>query len=640
MSYIFKEAESFTNLGGWVIDPQSMQQMGSAYIMAHGYGVPVEDAETYIEVEEDGTYSVWVRTRDWTKVWGRGTPAGRFTVIVNGETLPTELGTNGSEWKWQKAGEVTLSKGKALVALHDLTGFNGRCDALYFTNVPGEIPEQDNEKMKAFRREKANVTISDVEEELDLVVAGGGMAGLCTALTASRQGLHVVLISDRPLLGGCNSSDIRVGMGGLIHIGKYPALGNTLEEVTPIFGSGKTYEKEFYEDTRKLNVFLHGTKGHCTLALNESVVTVERNKFDKKKIGSVITRNVITGEEKRYTAPLFADCTGDAILARQMGCETMYGREAKAKFGEQLAPEKADNQVMGHSVIWYAKDKGTPQPFPDIDWGLEFSEDTALFITHGDWDWETGQYRDMVNETEYIRDYGLMALFANWSFIKNHSVRKDEFATQKLDWVSPIGGKRESCRVIGDFIVTQNEIEAHDEKPDATASMAWNIDLHFPEPSNEAKFAEPFRSCAYHRDLPDYYAVPYRCLYARDCKNLFLGGRIISVSHIAFASVRVMRTLGMLGEVVGMAATVCRRHNCNPKDIYEIYFDELEEKMKQGVERSLYHCPDKGVVEAYHFKDEGWFRIYPNFTIPEDDEEIRKRIRSLGIIHKHDAPEV
>src|SRR5690606_12197656 len=133
----------------------------------------------------------------------------------------------------------------------------------------------------------------------------------------------------------------------------------------------------------------------------------------------------------------------------------------------------------------------------------------------------------------------------------------------------PIGGKRESYRVVGDLILTQNHIEDFEEFPDRSAAMTWDIDLHYPDPDNEAMFKEPFRSCAYHRGIEKPFPVPYRCLYARDVKNLLLGGRHISVSHVALACVRVMKTLGALGEVIGMAASICVKENCDPRDVYE-----------------------------------------------------------------------
>ncbi|MBO5763608.1 MAG: hypothetical protein J6R85_07010, partial [Lentisphaeria bacterium] len=136
MANLFLEAESFAERGGWVIDCASMHKMGSAYLMAHGAGVPVADAVTEINIERDGVYSLYVRTRDWSAVWGRGTSAGRFQVHFDGADTGTVFGTNGTDWAWQSGGKVTLSAGKHTISLHDLTGFNGRCDALYLTDEP------------------------------------------------------------------------------------------------------------------------------------------------------------------------------------------------------------------------------------------------------------------------------------------------------------------------------------------------------------------------------------------------------------------------------------------------------------------------------------------------------------------------
>ena len=188
--------------------------------------------------------------------------------------------------------------------------------------------------------------------------------------------------------------------------------------------------------------------------------------------------------------------------------------------------------------------------------------------------------------------------------LKNHSQRKAEWACDSLSWVSPLGGKRESYRVVGDHILTQNDVENHVEYPDATGAITWSLDLHFPDPDNEKKFAEPFHSCAYHRGIVKPYSMPYRCLYARDVKNLFLGGRHVSTSHVAFSSVRVQRTLGVLGEVIGMAATVCAKENCYPRDVYETHLDKLKGMMKKGVPTPTYHGGGGGndTSEWYHFR--------------------------------------
>ncbi|MDO5580419.1 MAG: FAD-dependent oxidoreductase [Planctomycetia bacterium] len=635
---IFLEAESFKDLGGWVVDPHSMNQMGSSYVMAHGYGLPVQDAKTALSLAKAGNYSVWIRTRDWTAPWKRGTPAGRFRILINNHELPTVLGTNGPEWSWQKAGTISLPAGKNEIRLHDLTGFNGRCDAIYFTDDPNDVPTNDKTELASLREVLTHTAVQDCRERFDLIVVGGGISGICAATAAARSGCRVLLLQDRDVLGGCNSSEIRVGLGGHINIAPYPKLGEVVREIQPLHGGGGTYSAEYYEDARK-EILFRTPNCSCKLLLREHVYAIERNIMNPKRIRAVVSRNTHTGAQTRFFAPLFVDATGDAVLARLAGCEVMYGREARSQFNEINAPMKADRQVMGHSVLWYARHQETPVSFPDIDWAIPFDESKVYYIRGGDWEQEAGQYHDMANETEYIRDYGLLSIYSNWSYIKNRSKRKDAYAHDQLDWVSPIGGKRESYRVVGDYILTQNDLEGQKLLPDHTAAITWDIDLHFPDPDNVKKFGEPFRSCAYHRGFGPPYPVPYRCLYARDCDNLFLAGRHISTSHVAFAAVRVMRTLGMLGEVVGMAASICRKEHALPRDVYTQYYDQLKTMMNQGVPPlPTYHAYDNGYIEKYHFKELGMINISHNPTHLND--RVKDAIGQLGMIHRKEHPQL
>lgn len=633
---VWLEGEAFGALGGWVIDQQSMAQMGSAYVMAHGMGVPVPDAETTCTIPESGTWTVWVRTRDWTAAWKRGKPAGVFQVKINGQALPEVLGTNGSAWGWQKAGAVELQRGEAKVALHDLSGFNGRCDAIYLTLDPQARPENDAQRLAAFRRKISKTVCQDDPVLYDLAIAGGGMSGICTAIAAARTGSKVVLIQDRSVLGGNNSSEVRVSLGGGVHQPPYPHLGNVVVEVGPVFGSGGTYPAEMYEDARKENAFRLRSCSRCKLVMNERVFAVEKDPADAKKITAFVAHNLRKGTETRYRAKLFADCTGDAVIARMMGAEVMYGREPRSKFNESLAPEQSDNLVMGLSVLWYSKKAEQPTTFPNVDWGLEFNEQNAYYIRKADWEWETGQNRHQAEETEYIRDYGMMAIYANWSYLKNRSPRKAEWACDTLAWVSALGGKRESYRVVGDHVLTQNDVENHVPYADATGAITWSLDLHLPDPENAAKFPEPFRSCAYHRGIIKPYAMPYRCLYARDVKNLFLGGRHISTSHVAFSSVRVMRTLGVLGEVIGMAATICAKENCGPRDIYETHFDKLQAMMTKGVPPGSYHGGGCDASEWYHFREHDGedIRAHVSDSKKMGDPRWKERIEALKVQHK------
>jgi len=228
----------------------------------------------------------------------------------------------------------------------------------------------------------------------------------------------------------------------------------------------------------------------------------------------------------------------------------------------------------------------------------------------------------------------MMAIYANWSYLKHHSKRKSEFENRRLTWVSPIGGKRESYRVVGDYVLTQNDIEEKREHRDATAAITWDIDLHYPDPKYIHTAPEPYRSCAYHRGIGEPYPVPYRCLYAKDAANLFLGGRIISCSHVAFAAVRVMRTLGQLGEVIGMAAAVCKQNDCLPRDVYTKYFDELAARMTEGVRPPEYHSYwPRSDDQRYHIKELGMLRIPNDLERIKSDPELYKRIAALNITH-------
>ena len=237
---------------------------------------------------------------------------------------------------------------------------------------------------------------------------------------------------------------------------------------------------------------------------------------------------------------------------------------------------------MGSSVQWYSKDCKVETSFPEFSYGVEFNDQSCEKVTMGEWTWETGMNFDQINDFERIRDYGLLVVYSNWSYLKNHLPNNEPYRTRDLDWVAYIAGKRESRRLIGDYVLTENDLREQKIYDDGTAATTWSIDLHYPDPKNTAHFPErEFKSIAKHQNIYPY-PVPYRCLYSCNIDNLFMAGRNISVTHIALGTTRVMRTTGMLGEVVGMAADICRRHQSLPRSVYEKYLDELKELMKKG----------------------------------------------------------
>ncbi|MDR2955274.1 MAG: FAD-dependent oxidoreductase [Prevotella sp.] len=574
---IFIETESFQYKGGWVLDQQFMDLMGSSYLMAHGLGNPVEDAYTTVNFSEKGRYNIYVRTFNWTSPWYSGEGAGRFTLKVNGKKLSIVLGDKGDKWEWQYAGSFSFKEGENIIALHDLSGFNGRCDAIFFTKEEGKIPPSDIKDLTDFRKQMLNIpSVPTTIKEYDFVVVGAGIAGMCAAVSAARKGCKVALINDRPIIGGNNSSEIRVHLGGRIGLPPYENLGNLLKEFGHSRG-GNAQPVDYYEDEKKMDFILQ--EKNIDLFVNCRAIAIN---MSGNKIESIITKHIETGEEYCFKAPVFSDCTGDGTIGYLARADYLMGREGKDDFGEDIAPEKADKMTMGTSVQWYSADKSKKTDFPQFNYGVSFSDESCEKVMMGEWTWETGMNKDQVFQAETIRDYGLMVVLSNWSFLKNNYKEKEKYNNRELDWVAYIAGKRESRRLLGDYILKEDDIVKNVFHEDATATASWSIDLHFPDPDNTRYFpGEEFKAKTNHIKIYPY-PIPYRCLYSRNIDNLFMAGRNISVTHVALGTTRVMRTTGMLGEVVGLAASLCKEHNATPREIYFYHLPDLKELMKAG----------------------------------------------------------
>lgn len=574
---ILIEAESFANKGGWAVDQQFMDQMGSPFLIAHGMGIPVKDASTLVQFPEVGKYRMFVRTRNWAARWTTKDVPGKFQVLINGKAVAPVFGTESMDWNWQDGGVIDIKKTKSTLALKDLTGFNGRCDAILFTSDLSFMPSSDVQKLAELRAE-LNPSIVQVNDagQFDFVVIGGGMAGTCAAISAARLGLKVALVQDRPVLGGNNSSEVRVHLGGRINLEPYPNLGNLVNEIGPSKeGNARPYEN--YEDDKKLAAVRN--EKNISLFLNNHANIVN---MKDGRIESIQATNTETGQKLLFKAPLFADCTGDATIGVLAGAKYMTGRESSKEFGESTAPELADDLTMGSSVQWFAEDKKKNVPFPDIKWGIDWDEEKAEHLIRGDWNWETGMGIDQVNEFERIRDYGLLVVYSNWSFLKNHSIDKGKFEKRQLKWVAYIAGKRESKRLVGDYVLRESDLMEHKVYPDGTAPTSWTIDLHYPDPENTKQFpGKEFKSIAVHTPIIPY-PIPFRSLYSVNVPNLLMAGRNISVSHVALGTVRVMRTTGMMGEVIGMAASVCKKHNTDPRGVYTNHLEDLIQLMQKG----------------------------------------------------------
>lgn len=552
------EAESFDQSGGWSLDTQFIQQMGSPYLLAHGLGRPVADATAVVTFPQPGKYQVFVRTFDWVARWKAAGQPGQFQLLVNGTPLDTKFGTSGASWNWQPGGTVEVTDPQVKLALHDLTGFDGRCDAIYFTQ-DGKAPPNESSILPEWRRRRLGLNDEPTRKDgYDLVVIGGGYGGMGAALSAARMGCKVALIQDRNVLGGNGSSEVRVWAMGLIRRGKYPRIGEIVEEFCDHAKKSPGTAEEF-EDAKKERIVR--AEKNIDLFLNHHAYHVE---MDGKRITSVTAFDTRTSEHKQFLGRLFVDATGHGTI----------GALAAADW------EMSDKGRMGMSNMWAWAESSEPTRFPETPWALDLSMKDFPYPVdhHGQWFWESGFDKDALGDAEAIRDWNLRAVFGAFNAMKNRD-GADKHKTAMLTWVAFIGGPRESRQLLGDVTLTQDDILNKREFPDGCVPSTWSIDLHYPKKQFASKFPDnPFISIAVHdnRIDRDYgYPVPYRCFYSRNINNLFMAGRNISVTHEALGTVRVMKTCGMMGEVVGKAAYLATLHDCSPRDVYDRYWKDM-----------------------------------------------------------------
>jgi hypothetical protein len=558
------EAEQFAEKGGWQVDTQFIETMGSPYLLAHGLGKPVADASTEIEISQAGKYRVWVRTLDWSKRLGRAEGAGSFELHLDGKKLGGELGKGPAEWTWQPAGEADLAPGKARIALKDLTGFNGRVDAVLLSSDPDLTPPEDvlleQRTGWKFRGSPGPV---EAAGDFDLVVIGGGYGGLGAAISAARMGAKVALVQNRMVLGGNGSSEIRVWAKGELPPSEYP-FADIIREIQDEAKASPAPAEQFVDDQKEQVV---RAEKNITLFLGHHAYGLEM------KDGAIATAKVLeveSGRIKRINGKFFADCTGHGFIGQWAGADTTMTEKGR----------------MGMSNMWMWENTESPTTFPARDWMIKLGEDDFPYPRrgHAEWFWESGFDKHPIDELEITRDWNLVASYSAWSAIKNHGAHAerdpDGHAKATLSWLAYIGGTRETQQILGDVILTGDDIRTQKEFPDATVRTTWSIDLHYPEEKYKSALPEhPFIARAVHGpgvDRTNGYPIPYRCFYSRNVPNLFMAGRNISVNRDALGTIRVMKTIGMMGVTVGRAAALCLARDCTPREIFTDHLDEAK----------------------------------------------------------------
>lgn len=565
---VLVEAENFQNKGGWLVDQQFIPSMGSPYLLAHGMGEPVENASTTVLFPESGRYYFWVRTKDW--VPDRPETPGTFKLIFNQEEYSETFGVN-EGWQWLASGKVKVDNSKELkLELKDLTGFEGRCDAIYFSKDKNDHPPFELKEMTAWRKDKLGIPPPKNAGEFDLVVVGGGLAGCGAAVAAARQGIKVALINDRPVLGGNASKEIRVHTEGL----EFYTIVQELSTVWYPNGDAGAIEA-----TDTIEMVVRAEK-NITVFPNTRAYTVNKS---GNKITSVDCFHTQTHKETRFEAPLFVDCTGDGWIGYWAGCEVKMGREAKDEFDESLAPEKGDKMTMGNSILWNsveidANNKVEPENpikvgWKEVPWAMDVAKDYKA--TRGEWFWEYGLLMNTIYEAEEIRDHLFRAIYGNW-----YNVKQDpKNANLKLKWIAHIAGKRESRRIMGDYVLKESDAINRPDFEDGFVEEVRAIDIHYPR---GGKY--DFLTKAQFTKIKQY-KIPYRTLYSKDIDNLFMAGRCFSTTHVGLGSPRVMHTTTQMGVVVGYAAVVCKENSCSPRDVYRYHLETMKtrlDKIKSG----------------------------------------------------------
>ncbi len=401
-----------------------------------------------------------------------------------------------------------------------------------------------------------------VDLETDVVVAGGGLAGVCAAIAAARHGARVVLLQDRSRLGGNSSSEVKM------HV-----VGANCHKGRPGWREGGIIEELRLEDAahnpqrswEMWDLLLYDkviSEPNITLLLE---TTLFRAEVREGRIQSVHARCDKTEHLYRIRAPLFVDATGDSRLALEAGAEYRTGRESRSEFGESLAPEKADGETLGSSILFTSRDYGRPMPFTPPAWARKVTRDHLRFrkITsweYGYWWVEWGGQLDTIRDNERIRFELLSIALGVWDYIKNSGDHPSS-ETWALDWIGMMTGKRGSRRVVGDHILTQHDL-MRGTFDDAVAIGGWPMDDHPP-----GGFDRPDLPPNTILRPPEVYGIPLRSLYSRNIANLMMAGRNISATHAAFTSTRVMATCACVGQAVGTAASLCLRENMTPREL-------------------------------------------------------------------------
>lgn len=593
--YIWADAADFDSYGGWALDTQFASFMGSSYLIAHGSGKPVKDATLRLKNLNPGRYRIWIRDKNWIPEYA----PGRFGMAVNGKESAKIFGARPSAgWGWEDGGVHDITDRELTLALRDKTGYYGRCSSVLLTRDLDYHPPQDLDTFKKERLRLSGVADKPVEEHTyDVVVVGAGTAGCCAAIAAARLGARTALISDRPIVGGNASAEIGVPVQGAAqhHDGESMREGGIIEEAGRLAkarGWGQIMSRPFkklIDSEARLDLF---SDLRLEDAVEKSGASIQR----------IVLRHTLTGETYGFKGKFFIDTTGDGWLGHYADAEHRLGREARHEHNESLAPMEADSLTMSGCLrgpstgflnclfyktsksrwsvkykapewiyqlppweAWRRDEAGRPERFRE-------ARIPAVF-PNGSWWIEHPNNVDDLWDPEFARDELLRINFTFWDFVKNKWPDREKAANFRLDYVPFTNGKRETRRLIGDYILNENDLMELRHFEDAIGHTGWTIDLHALEGIFDTRGM-------YYCDVRiAINEIPYRTLYSRNVDNLFMAGRNGSFTHVALGTTRVQGQTCVTGQAAATAAVLALKHGTGPRGVYEKHLGELQQQL-------------------------------------------------------------
>lgn len=584
--FLWADAADFGDYGGWALDTQFVGFMGSSCLIAHGTGTPVADARLEIPNVKAGRYRIWVRSKNWIPEHS----PGRFALSVNGRDCAKEFGVQSQAgWIWEDGGVLDLSAATARLSLNDKTGYYGRCSSIILTR---DLDYRPPVELHAFRKERSR--LSGVSEKPvaggmhDVVIVGAGTAGCCAAIAAARQGANTLLISDRPVVGGNASIELGVPIQGAAAFHESARESGIIEEAGRLCAA------------RNKQGFM--TRPFADLIAAESRLTLIENAFlegvmmNGSSIRSVTVRDTLTGARKVFPGTIFIDTSGDGWLGHYAGADYRVGREARSEYDESLAPETPDTVTMsgclrapregfGGCFFYRSEKMSTPQPykapewayklppFPDFQRGRGYDDKMESYAKSGIWWLEHRGIMDDLNDPEGARDELIRISFSFWNHMKNNWPAKERIANYRLDYIPFSNAKRETRRLMGDYVLNQNDCVNARHFEDGIGHSGWMLDLH----AVDGIFSTtgPFNS---HEKIP-VCEIPYRCLYSKNIDNLMMAGRTVSVSHYALGTVRVQGQTSVMGQAAGTAAALALANGTSPRGVYQKHIQQLQQTL-------------------------------------------------------------